>query len=118
MKISWKDILEIVSVVLLVLIISLLIFGKKNSKKITDSSVIYQEDFIVVPEIIGQTPQEAKSILNKRGLNIQIVGEEYSEVIPKGKIVTQSPSVNDTAIEGTTIKIKISKGKKVEKDKN
>lgn len=84
--------------------------GNSNFKKITDSSVLSQEDFIVVPEIIGQTLQEAKSALNKRGLVVEVIGEEYSNIIPKGKITSQFPQVNDTAIKGTTLKVKISKG--------
>lgn len=96
----------------LLICISFLFLRKDNSnlKKITDSSVLSQEDFIVVPEIVGQTLKDAKATLSKRGLEVEVIGEEYSNIIPKGKITSQSPQVNDTAIKETTIKVKISKG--------
>lgn len=81
-----------------------------NSKKITNSDHIIIEDFIIVPDLSGKTETEAKQLLFKKGLEIQIDGEESNSRISKGKICSQSPSTNSTAISGTKIIVRISSG--------
>lgn len=104
----------------LILVITILCFScstskKTNVKKISDSSEVAEEHFIIVPDLTGKTLEEAKALLSKRGLEVEKSGEEYSAFIPKDKINSQSPLTNDTAIKGTKITVKISKGPQVKK---
>ncbi|MEA4825300.1 MAG: PASTA domain-containing protein, partial [Clostridium sp.] len=104
----------------LILVITILCFScsmskKTNVKKISDSSEAVEEHFIIVPDLKGKTLEEAKALLSKRGLEVEKSGEEYSAFIPKDKISSQSPLTNDTAIKGTKITVKISKGPQAKK---
>lgn len=83
---------------------------KSNVKKITDVDSVVIEDFIIVPDLTGKTEAEAKNLLKTKGLEVEVSDEEFSSFIPIGKISSQSPATNSTAINGTKIFVKISKG--------
>lgn len=46
------------------------------------------------------------------GLNIKIAKEEYSDTVPEGQVISQSPSAGTAVPPGSTIEVTISKGKK------
>jgi serine/threonine-protein kinase len=48
-----------------------------------------------VPEVVGQTFEEAESLLRSRGIRIGKVLYVHSERIPKGQVVAQRPEPNE-----------------------
>lgn len=44
------------------------------------------------------------------GINITVSSEEYSESVPKGNVISQSPSAGSDIEEGDTVKVVVSKG--------
>jgi len=46
---------------------------------------------IVVPNVIGMTPDQAASLLNNNALLLKMMNWEESNTVPRGKIMTQRP---------------------------
>lgn len=65
---------------------------------------------VVVPSLAGLTVKEAKSTLEDLGLNLDIAQEEFSEVIPDGKIITSDPAGGGRVSPNGTVGVIISKG--------
>jgi serine/threonine-protein kinase len=64
---------------------------------------------IKVPDQTGQTPDAATSALQSFGFVVQIAPDRgYSETVPDGSVVSQSPS--GTAAPGTVVTLTLSKG--------
>jgi len=64
-----------------------------------------------VPDVIGKSESEARSILGKAGFtSSRTIEEEYSDRVPKGRISSQSPGSGARVSKGTTITLKVSKG--------
>ena len=72
-------------------------------------------DEVIVPNLIGRNLKEARSDLIKYGLYIKKKGEEYSNDILKGHIISQKPSANIHIKKGKTIEVMVSKGKEMTK---
>ncbi|MEO0102267.1 MAG: TonB family protein, partial [candidate division WOR-3 bacterium] len=67
---------------------------------------------IKVPNLTEKTEGEAIKILYPLGLKLAVEGEDYSETIPMGKILRQSPLPNESLRKGEVVKAVLSKGKK------
>ena len=65
---------------------------------------------VVVPSLAGLTVKEAKSTLEDLELNLDIAQEEFSEVIPDGKIITSDPAGGGRVSPNGTVGVIISKG--------
>jgi membrane peptidoglycan carboxypeptidase len=64
-----------------------------------------------VPDVIGKSESEAKSILGKAGFTVgSRIDSEYSDSVPKGRISYQSYSAGARVSKGTVITLKVSKG--------
>lgn len=63
-----------------------------------------------VPNVVGMTEAEAKNILAHEGLNLQVIGEEFSDDYEKGKVIRQETVSGQTLEEGSTLKVYTSKG--------
>ncbi|OPL08028.1 MAG: hypothetical protein AVO33_02835 [delta proteobacterium ML8_F1] len=99
--------LTMVTVILLALLASLLIFSIVGFNLLKDK-FIPQE--VEVPNLIELTFEEAKTALNERGLYIEEEGTRFSNVIEKGRILEQSEVAGTILKEGFTIKVVVSKG--------
>ncbi len=75
----------------------------KNDKEKSDKTV-------TVPSVTGKTLAEAIKLFNGK-LYISVVEEQFSDSVPKGKIISQTPQSGAKAPEYTTVEVAISKGK-------
>ena len=64
----------------------------------------------VVPDLTGLDEATGRSMLEQTGLNLEVVGQEFSSVIPLGKVMTQEPQGGQRAQAGDTIYAVLSKG--------
>ena len=71
---------------------------------------------IKMPDLVEDDLDTAKTILSSYGLKISRSDEEYSDDIPKGKIIRQTPEKDTDVDENTEITVVISKGPKVRKN--
>ncbi len=67
-----------------------------------------------VPDLSGRSLVEANEILNKRGLNLKIEGEDYDSTIAAGYILRQDVPAGSRVKEQRGIKVIVSKGPKVQ----
>lgn len=68
---------------------------------------------IKMPDLVEDDLETAKTILSSYDLKISSSTEDYSDSIPKGKIIRQTPSKDTEVDENTEITVVISKGPKV-----
>lgn len=71
--------------------------------------VVHRAETCMVPNLINLSLPQADSILNKAGLNIQLLAEEYDPTQPPGIILSQVPPPHTKVREGRTVKVKVSK---------
>ncbi len=65
---------------------------------------------VEVPNLQGVDVSQAKFVLENKGLILQVVGEEESEYVPKGKIVRQEPIPGVQLERGRVVSVWVSKG--------
>lgn len=65
-----------------------------------------------VPDVKGKTIDEAKSILEAAGFEVE-EDDEYSDEVEEKHIISQSPEGGSQAAEGSTVSVVVSKGKEV-----
>ncbi|MCX2964869.1 Stk1 family PASTA domain-containing Ser/Thr kinase [Gordonia sp. Z-3] len=63
---------------------------------------------ITVPDVTGQTEDEARTVLEQVGL--QVVSVAGDSELPAGQVVSSSPSAGETVEQGTTVQIVVSRG--------
>lgn len=85
-------------------------FGKPNNNSNTEISQDADTNSIKVPDLKGDTLEEAQSALNALGLGIQNAGTTSSDTYPKGQIVSQTPDDGSTVEAHTTIEVIVSSG--------
>jgi eukaryotic-like serine/threonine-protein kinase len=66
---------------------------------------------VEVPSIVDMNEQQANLVLTKHQLLLK-KQEVYDNEVPAGQVIEQSPKANTSVKEGSTIKVKISIGKK------
>ena len=67
---------------------------------------------ISVPKITGQTEEAARAALTAAGLTAGNVARAYSDTVPEGQIISQSPAEGSAAEEGAAVDFIISSGTK------
>ena len=75
----------------------------------SESSSVDEDGMVTVPNLVGKTEDEAKTITNEINLGVQAMGEEVSTQ-EKGKISSQDIPADSKVEPYTTIKYYISKG--------
>lgn len=85
-------------------------FGKPKNNSNTEISQDADTNSIKVPDLKGDTLEEAQSALNALGLGIQNAGTTSSDTYPKGQIVSQTPDAGSTVEAHTTIEVIVSSG--------
>ena len=68
---------------------------------------------MTVPPVKGLSEEDAKRVLEKKGLKIS-QSETQSSDRPKGEVLDSSPKEGEEVAEGSTVKLYISSGKKAE----
>jgi beta-lactam-binding protein with PASTA domain len=65
-----------------------------------------------VPNVVGETKESAKSIIEEAGFVVGTEKEEYSDTVEEGLVMRQSPKANSELAKGKTIDLVYSKGPK------
>lgn len=73
--------------------------------------LVHDRSVVKIPNIIGKNKSEAISSLKDLQLEPRIKNEQYSEAMPSGVIISQSPSPNSEVKIGRPIYIIVSKGR-------
>jgi serine/threonine-protein kinase len=66
---------------------------------------------VEVPNVVGQSSDDAQSLLVARKLGVKL-DQEYSTSVPAGDVVSQDPAAHETVPIGTTVHLVISLGPK------
>lgn len=64
----------------------------------------------VVPDVIGQSLEEAEALIVERNLKMENAGEAKESSLPAGYIVSQEPEPGISVKEGRTVKVRVSAG--------
>ena len=65
---------------------------------------------VEVPDVVGMSEPEAKSAITSASLNVGTISNDYSDTVPKGFVISQSPSGGTSVPEGSTVSLRISLG--------
>jgi len=85
-----------------VLVVALFIFNNLTQEYIPET--------IVVPEVLGQTVEEADNSLELLGLDLNVIDRIFSDDVPEGEIISQEPGVDSVVEIDRVIDVVISKG--------
>ncbi len=100
---------NVLIVVLLSCLLVILIYGIYEV-----GSTIIENNFVVskvdVPDIYGESEQNARETLEKKQLIYRVVGSQYSSKVPSGCIVSQMPEAGEQVNEDTLIEVIVSLG--------
>ncbi len=64
---------------------------------------------VQVPDVTGKTLAEATTTLGAVGLSADVTGQQFSDTVPKGVVISQDPS-GGTLGKGSTVSLVVSKG--------
>ena len=64
---------------------------------------------LTLPSVIGQSESDATAQLDRLGLKVQ-TDREYSNTVPAGQIIRQSPDSNSEVMPGSTVRLSVSLG--------
>ncbi|MGC9054903.1 MAG: PASTA domain-containing protein, partial [Candidatus Hydrogenedens sp.] len=67
---------------------------------------------VTVPDVVGKTEAEARSLITSAGLIVGTITQEYSDKVPKGKVIRQAPTAGSQVDRGSAVNLVISKGAK------
>lgn len=102
-------VLVIVAAVLIGVII-IFVVGKAAGVFKFGSTISSEESEVKVPNVVGMDYDEAKEVLNKKGLGIKEVDRQASEKYKANEIISQSPYSGKKVKKNTTIEVVISTG--------
>jgi serine/threonine-protein kinase len=96
--------LDIVNFLLLLLIF---FFGGA----VISSQIILSDEIVSAPDITGKTIDQARAELQKRDLGLTLIGNQFSDEIEKGRILTQDPAPGSRIKVNRSIMVVISSGR-------
>jgi beta-lactam-binding protein with PASTA domain len=76
-------------------------------------TVVHTRKEFLLPNITNLSLKEAEGILQKKGLSLKVMAEEYNPSNPAGVILFQSPDPQTKVKRGRIIKVVVSKGQKM-----
>lgn len=79
---------------------------------IMPTAVHTRREFLL-PNITNLSLKEAEGILQKRGLSLKVMAEDYNPSKPPGIILSQSPNPQTKVKKGRIVKVVVSKGQKM-----
>lgn len=69
-----------------------------------------RSQLVTVPALVGMTPAAAKEALTPNDVSLTVAGEDFSTTVPKGAILTTSPTAGTTIKRGDTVTARTSAG--------
>ena len=72
--------------------------------------VAKENEKVTIANVVGKTESEATRILNDSGINVK-AEYAFSDSVEKGKVISQSPTSGTQQKVGSTVTIRVSKGK-------
>ena len=110
-------IMKILTIVVVAIIVLILVFtvGKaagvfKSFGGITTQEEEDKSGKVTVPDVRGMSEENAKALLNKKGLGIQVVTRKESKKYKAGKISKQTPEAGEKVSKHTKIEVVVSSG--------
>ena len=110
-------IMKILTIVVVAIIVLILVFtvGKaagvfKSFGGITTQDEEDKSGKVTVPDVRGMSEKDAKALLNKKGLGIQVVTRKESKKYKAGKISKQTPEAGEKVSKHTKIEVVVSSG--------
>ncbi|MGC9054586.1 MAG: PASTA domain-containing protein, partial [Candidatus Hydrogenedens sp.] len=67
---------------------------------------------VTVPDVVGKTEAEARSLITSAGLVVGSITREYSDTVPAGKVISQNPPAQTQVNSGSAVNLVVSKGAK------
>lgn len=83
------------------------VVAKDTTITLTVSKGVEQE---IVTNLLGYDENGLNSYAKTSGFHIHIGSEKYSDTVPKGQVISQSPKAGEKADIGSTIEVVLSKG--------
>ena len=83
---------------------------KINDTEVMKLVVSKGSEMTTVPKVVGETEEDATTMIKNAKLNIE-VNEEKSEKVEEGIIIRQEPSANEDVEAGSTVKVYVSIGR-------
>ena len=65
---------------------------------------------VVVPDVVGLARPDAEAAITVAGLVVGTVSEEFSDTVPEGCVIGQSPLAGQTVLPGSPVNLVVSKG--------
>lgn len=90
--------------------------AEKGSK--IDLLISGGDEEVDAPKITGMTPEQAKEVAEKKGLNVAQSESQYSDTVDEGLIISQNPAEGQKVPAGGTIEYVVSRGPKTTKAPN
>ena len=110
-------IMKILTIVVVAIIVLILVFtvGKaagvfKSFGGITTQDEEDKSGKVTVTDVRGMSEEDAKALLNKKGLGIQVVTRKESKKYKAGKISKQTPEVGEKVSKHTKVEVVVSSG--------
>ncbi len=63
-----------------------------------------------VPTVTNQLQETAEEVLDSRGFDMRVSGQEFSETVPAGYVISQDPTPGTLADQGSTVQVVVSLG--------
>ena len=74
----------------------------------TEVNITVSNGLVLVPDVVGDSEQQARSALSNVGLNVTVTSQSSDEIA--GTVLAQSPNAGTTIARGETVTITISTG--------
>ncbi len=65
---------------------------------------------VVVPDLTGMARAGAEAVITDAGLVLGTVTEQYSDTVPAGSVISQTPTAGTSVAPGTAVDLVVSKG--------
>ncbi len=69
-----------------------------------------KSQLVTVPAMVGMTPAAAKEALTPNDISLTVLGEDFSTTVPKGAILTTTPTAGSTIQRGDNVTARTSAG--------
>ncbi|MDD2370729.1 MAG: Stk1 family PASTA domain-containing Ser/Thr kinase [Firmicutes bacterium] len=70
------------------------------------------QDEIPIPNVVGSSEKEAKSVLKAEGFEVEVLNE-YNSDVPVGDVIRQEPGASEKLLPGETVIIVVSDGEEL-----
>ena len=81
-----------------------------DSGGLSGSDTITVSVTVAVPDVVGQTQEDAEAAIVSAGLTVGAVTTQSSEIVPAGEVISQDPAAGGSAPGGSTVDLVVSSG--------